>query len=74
MFENSLLQCALSKEFHYVQKPKQMSCGHSFCGDCLKTTSAIGIKCEICEKLNDIDSSKLDELPIVKLFIKMNIS
>jgi hypothetical protein len=73
MSEFDLLQCGLSKHFHFVQNPKQLSCGHSFCKDCLKTSNAVGMKCEICGKLNEIDSSKLDESPIVKRFIKIQI-
>jgi hypothetical protein len=73
-FETEFLQCALSKRFHFVQNSKQMSCGHSFCDGCLKKGSAVGMKCEICQKLNAIDSAKLGESPIAKMFIKMNIS
>lgn len=69
-----ILKCGLSNHFHFVQHPKQMSCGHSFCKNCLKTISAIGIQCLICKKTNEIDSTKLDESPITKKFIEIQIT
>jgi hypothetical protein len=47
-----------------------MSCGHSFCDGCLEKGSAFGMKCEICQKLNEIDYAKLGESVIAKMFKK----
>ena len=53
------LTCAISDDDHFSIKPLALTCGHSFCRNCIPDGHIEGIKCKICDSNQDLNEPKI---------------
>lgn len=66
------IQCALSKNRHFVEHPITMSCGHTICKKCIPNdNNQQQLKCLICNELNEHNLNTSKESTAVKTLMRV---
>ena len=68
-----VLTCAISDDDHFLIKPLALTCGHSFCRNCIPDGHIEGIKCKICDLVSNQDLNEPEISNEAQQAIQFNI-